>query len=225
VNRFVSRSFWLFAILLLPLITSSICLSSEPDASPPVGIDRCQVLRMQPTGMLVACGMKLRSLLLTIEDVSRTIRYTPDGLFHFNCPIEVMCAHQPRIDGWLIQKEAWEGSAKDETAIAEILKLQPAIRGPVPRPDDLINALPQSACGAFPIDIAGMSGFAACYHRGDKGPATITLIVSGLELGFAILFSQSNTDLQSLREKVLHLARLFKIERAEGDIQLRKWIK
>jgi hypothetical protein len=225
VDRFARRSFWFFAILHLALLSWPIKLAAEVDANGSVGFDGCQVFRMQPTGMLAMCGMKLRALLLTLEDVSRTIRYTPDGLFHFNCPIEAMCDHQPRIDGWLIYKEPWHRSAQDETAIAESLKLQPAVRGPVSRTDDLLPESPKSACGTFPTEIAGMSGLAACYDGGDKGPATIAVIVSGVELGFAILFRQSNTDLQTLREKVIGLAPRFKLERAEGDIQLLKWIK
>ena len=67
-----------------------------------------------------------------------------------------------------------------------------------------------------------MTGRAACYK--DETSATIAVITSGHELGFAILFRQSDSDWKDLLEKVKDFAPRFKIERSEGDIELIKWL-
>jgi hypothetical protein len=230
VNCFVIGSAGIIAMLPLTLLSLLEPLGANTDQN--AGVDRqiCTIVRMQPTGMLMNCGAQVRSLQLTMEDISRTVRFTPDGLFHFNCPIDMMCDRQPRIDGWMILKEVWESSNRDEDAIVKMLRLPPAVRGPGYRgPGYGAAGIPaesqKSVCGTFPINIAGMNGRAACYEGADTSPAVIAVIASGPQLGFAILFSQFDSNWKTLRDRVIELAPRFKLERAAGDIKLMKWLR
>mgnify|MGYP007135454951 CR=1 FL=1 len=116
-------------------------------------------------------------------------------------------------------------SRKDEDAIYETLRLPPAVKGPEPRLEELLPQSPKSACGTFELSIAGMDGLGACYNSGNTSSSVIAVIISGPELGFAILFSQSTANWQSLKDKVIDLAPSFKLERAEGDAKLMQWIR
>jgi hypothetical protein len=225
MDRFAVRRSRIFAVLALTLFRPCGSFGAETDQSARVGHESCTVVRMQPTGMLMGCGTRMRSLRLTMQDSSRTTRFTPDGLFHFYCPLDVMCDGRPRIDGWIILKEVWQKSSQDADAIIEMLRLPPAVRGPDSRPAELLPKTAKSACGTFSINIAGLDGRAACYDSSDKNSVIIAVIASGPELGFAILFSQINADWQTLRDKVINLAPRLKLERAEGDIELMKWLR
>ena len=223
MRKFVIRCVWLSMTLAFICLGTCTVLRAATDEPISLQHESCKVVRMQPTGMLLSCGMRVLSLELTMDNLSRTVRFTSDGLFHFGCPIEQMCNDQPRIAGWMILKEAWQMSRQDEDAIYQMLLLPPAVKGPQPRLEESLPKSAKSLCGTFKIDVAGMDGRAACYD-GDNNATVIAVIASGEELGFAFLFSQNDTNWESLRDRVIKLAASFNIERAEGDIQLMKWI-
>lgn len=209
------------------VVIAALALSTEmarpaADQTGPVVSETCRVVRMQPAGMLMACPPRLRSIWLTMDALNRVLRFTPDGVFHFTCPIKEICGQQPDIYGWIIIKENWESSAQDGSAIAEILQQPPAVKGPSDRPADSIPKSLDSVCGTFRLVIAGMAGRGGCYK--DETSATIAVISSGSEFGLAILFRQSDTDWEKLLEKVEEFAPRFKLERSDGDIELIKWL-
>lgn len=209
-------------VAVAALAISTEMAKPATDQSGPVASENCVIVRMQPAGMLMTCPPRLRSIWLTMNALNRTLRFTPDGVFHFACPIKEMCSQQPDIYGWIITKENWRSSSQDASAIAETLQQQPAVRGPSDRPADSLPKSLDSVCGTFLLDIAGMSGRGACYK--DETSATIAVIASARELGFAILFRQSDPDWESLLEKVKDFAPRFRLERSDGDIELMKWI-
>jgi hypothetical protein len=225
VNCFARGSASVVMAIALACLRPYGSLAVESDQDAIIEHSACTVLRMQPTGMLMGCGLRVLSLLLVMDDVSRQVRFTEDGAFHFICPIEQMCEGQPRIDGWIILKEAWQNSTQDEAAMKRVLQLPPAVRGPDTKPSEFSPESPNSVCGTFAITIAEMNGRGACYASDDNGSATVATIVSGPELGFAILFSQSTTNWQALQKRALDLAHSFKLERAEGDGKLLQWIR
>lgn len=196
---------------------------AEPEQSAKID-SNCRLIRMQPNGLLLACDQRMVSLQLKLDNVSRATRFTPDGLFHFDCPIEQMCADQPRIDGWMILQKAWLTSRQDEAAIYDALRLPPVVKGPENSSEEPLPASSQSACGTFPIYLGGLPGVGACYEGSDES-ATIAIIAAAPEIGFAILFHQNSGGWQALRDSALKLSTSFKLQRAEGDIQLMQWMR
>ena len=209
-------------VAMATLAISTDMATPTTDQSGPVASDTCRIVRMQPAGMLMTCPPRLRSIWLTMDALNRTLRFTPDGVFHFTSPIMEMCSQQPDIYGWIITKENWQSSSQDGSAIAEILQQPPAVRGPNDRAANAIPKSLDSVCGTFLLDVAGMSGRGACYK--DETSATIAVIASARELGFAILFRQSDPDWESLLGKVKDVVPRFKLERSDGDIELMKWL-
>lgn len=222
MREILVRCLWASASLVFTCLVLNGALRAEQDAPVSLQQDRCRVERMKPTGMLLSCGTHLLSLNLTMDDISRKVYFSSDGLFHFDCPIEEMCKDQPHIAGWMILKEAWQMSRQDEEAIYQMLMLPPAVKGPQPRTEDLLPKVANSTCGTFKINVANMDGRAACYDEANT--TVIAVVASGEAFGFALLFSQNNIDLGSLRDRVNRLAPTFRIERAQGDINLMQWI-
>lgn len=219
------RGGWFALVICVTMFGSSSVAFAVAESGLASG-EACTVLRMQPLGMLMGCGTRVRALWLKLEDVSRVARFTPDGSFHFRCAIEVMCSHGLEIDGWIISREDWQQSKQDADAIVELLHKPPAVRQPgAPAPATPIASGTKSNCGTFSIQLAGMEGRAACYDSGGPGGSTVAVVVAGVELGFAILFHQNGDEPRDLREEVTSLASRFRLERSEGDVGLLKWLR
>jgi hypothetical protein len=221
----IRRSAWLAFVMCVTMFGSSACAFAATE-DVPVSDEACTVLRMQPLGMLMGCGTRIRSLWLKFEDMSRLARFTPDGVFHFRCAIEVMCSQGLQIDGWIISKEDWQASKQDADAIVELLHKPPAVRQQgAPAPVVPIASGATSSCGTFTIQLAGMEGRAACYDLRGTAGSTVAVVVAGTELGFVILFRWSGEDSRDLRQEVVSMASRFRLERAEGDVELLKWLR
>ena len=143
-------------VAMATLAISTDMATPTTDQSGPVASDTCRIVRMQPAGMLMTCPPRLRSIWLTMDALNRTLRFTPDGVFHFTSPIMEMCSQQPDIYGWIITKENWQSSSQDGSAIAEILQQPPAVRGPNDRAANAIPKSLDSVCGTFLLDVAGI---------------------------------------------------------------------
>lgn len=218
------RTTSLWASVTFATIFGSFVFAAPQDGSPPV--EGCTVLRMQPLGMLMGCGQRVRALWLKLDDVSRVVRFTPDGVFHFRCAIEPMCSQAVQVDGWIIVGKDWQESKQDADAIVELLQKPPAVRlpGTPARPAQIApGAKPD--CDIFPIELAGMQGRGACYNSPGAEGNTVAVVVTGPELGFALLFRQSSGDSRNLRDEAMKLASRFRLERSEGDIELVKWLR
>jgi len=219
------RGRWL-ALVIYAMMLSSTAAATATTGDKPTSAEACTVLRIQPLGMLVNCGARLRALWLKFEGMSRVARVTSDGSFHFRCVLEVMCTNTVQIDGWMISREDWQESNQDADAIVALLHKTPAVRQPgAPAPAVPIAVGAKSDCGTFSIQLAGMEGRAACYDSGGSEGSTVAVVVAGAELGFAILFHRSSGDSRDLREEVVSLASRFRLERSEGDVELLKWMR
>src|SRR5882724_6503690 len=137
------RGRWL-ALVIYAMMLSSTAAATATTGDKPTSAEACTVLRIQPLGMLVNCGARLRALWLKFEGMSRVARVTSDGSFHFRCVLEVMCTNTVQIDGWMISREDWQESNQDADAIVALLHKTPAVRQPgAPAP-----AVPIAAVGA-----------------------------------------------------------------------------
>jgi len=206
------------------LIAVALLVSLVPNPTSAESGDACELASTHPAGVLLRCGLQLKSLVLAYEDVRRQRRHDPQGVFHFVCPIEEMCDGQPRISGWMIDHTKWRRSERGDAAIFELLRQPPIILRGAARPVDVASDPLKSICGVFDLELAGLSGQGVCYDFGESQSTTIVTVVSNDEIGFVLLFNQRNAELTAFRETVDALLPRFKLERASGDAYLLRWM-
>src|SRR5262245_28748887 len=180
----------------------------------------CSVLRVHPAGLLLNCGRVIKSIVLEFDGMRRQMRNDMNGVLHFVCPIEQMCATEPRVSGWMIDHARWWNTTHDEASIFELLGRPPVILGGMARPLESAGERPTSACGVLELEIAGLPAKAVCYDFPERKSATVVAVASDAEIGFLLLFNQQDIDAAGLREKFQDIALRFKIERASGDANL-----
>jgi hypothetical protein len=212
-NRAVVRA--LLLIVALGIAGTAVSAQSSPAA--PSTMQKCRGVSGRANGFVEQCGDKLRAWSLTLVDLKRKVENDIHGRFFFNCPIEFMCQDEPFIVGRLVDREAWQVSAKDERAIYEQangLKYPMSPQPPMPPP----------ACAPFDVSVAETAGRAVCFDQaGQKG--WVLVIAADDRAAFLLSFSQRNLSGNVLKEKVLELLPRFKIERATGDAALLKWLR
>ncbi len=180
----------------------------------------CHLVRAHPAGMLQKCGDRLRSLTLVLNDVRRRPSLDARGAFVFACPMAMMCADEPGIMGWMIKREDWAGSGRDETAIHDVLNKAPNAVA------SMLGARerPASACGLLDMDLAGLPGRAVCYDFDKTRSSAIVAVAANDDIGFIFVFYAPQMTWQALREKVETIRPRLALERAQGDAELLKWM-
>jgi hypothetical protein len=193
-------------------------------AMPAYAQDRCDVARLSPMGILENCHAYIRSRVLEMEDVRRILTVEPSGVFFFACPLENLCGDDPQVSGWIVNGKRWQPTAQDEQTIFGIFQAIPGQRG-FARNNPLSIAQPESLCGLFDVTIASLSGRGVCYRSDDQNASAVVVVVSDATLGFILVFHQQGVDGSALKEKVLALLPRFKIQIANGDIGIARWVR
>jgi hypothetical protein len=189
-------------------------------------VQKCRVVSAYGASFLEECGEQLNSFSLSLSESKQShIERDLHGRFTFSCPIELMCANEPFIGGFFIAAESWQKGSKDERAIYQVLQRVPLMAvswskrgGPPPE-------MPATACPLFEVSVAGMAGRAVCFNDLQAKAASVVVVAADDHVGFLLSFYQHNQSANELRDKVLELMPRFKIERATGDVGLRRWMK
>lgn len=211
-----------FAALTMLTVGAHAQSAQEPPERQP----GCSVLGLRPDAVLQQCGDKVRSVSLSMKDISRVVSLDgASGAMVFVCPVQQLCGGEPSISGWLIDPRRWTRSPRDEDALFGLLLTPPAViarRGRNPWSD---QPHPKASCEMFDIQIAGLSGRAVCYIAEDQKSAGLFAVVANEEVGFVMAFRGEDPDTQALREKVLTVLPKFQIEVATGDYGLLRWMR
>ena len=205
------------ALAGLSLVPGSISIPARAQ-------ERCTVARLNPLGILEHCDNQLRSRILEMEDLRRILTVEQNGVFYFACPLENLCGDDPQISGWIVNGRRWQPSPQDEQTIFGIFQAIPAARG-FARNNPLSIAQPESRCGLFDVTLAGLPGRGVCYRSNDESASAVVVVVSDATLGYILVFHQQDVDGSVLKEKVLALLPRFRIQVANGDIGMARWLR
>ncbi len=181
--------------------------------------EACSPVSTSGAGLLVECGKQLYSFNLSLPEsklgssnIKREVVRDLHGRFAFVCPIEPMCANEPIVGGTFVTPSKWLSSSRDEQAIFEILRN-------MPWPGVSSLPIPSASCPVFDVWIGGMNGRAVCFDE------SVVLVAADDRVGFLLYFSQRDRSATVLKGKVLEMLPRFEIERATGEIGLKRWLR
>jgi hypothetical protein len=174
----------------------------------------CHRLRSYGGSFLEQCGDQLRSFTLSYDDYKRTPGNDLHSRFYFACEIELMCLNDPEISGRFVDPKEWRQSTQDDRTLFDLLS--PNIEGGQ-------REAPRSVCGIFGVEVGGMAGSAICYQTSEA--SGIAIVATAADVGFVLYFQQRNLGWAALRDKVLRMLPMFKVERASGDAALLRWMR
>ncbi len=201
-------------------VFAALVVCSGPPAA--VAQDACVVLRVRPGSVLEHCGDHLQALTIRMDDIRRQPGVDPSGTFSFTCPIGPLCADEPQITGWMVERHRWTDSGRDEAAIFDIFRRPPGAAagwiGEMPEQ-------PDSECGIFDASVAGLPGRAVCYRVESTKANAIVVAAANDEVGCLLVFHRQEGDMQTLREKVLTILPRFRMDVDKGDVGLMKWLR
>ena len=207
---------WAVAVIvcLISVALSSNSLAQDGACSPVVSSN---------AGFLVECGNQLHSYVLTLSEsklslpsVKRDVAQDFHGRFSFFCPVEPMCSNEPTVGGFFVAPALWLSSPKDEKAIFSVLRDMPWPGGNPP-------PAPSASCPVFDVSIGGMKGRAVCAVEGPN--EGIVVVAADDRIGFLLYFSQFDKTAGVLKDRVLEMLPRFEIERATGEVGLKRWLR
>lgn len=183
----------------------------------------CSPLSSSSAGFLVECESKLYSYVLRLSEsklalpsIKREVAQDLHGRFSFFCPVEPMCSNEPTVGGFFVAPAEWLSSSKDEKAIFGVLRNMSWPGGNPP-------PIPSASCPVFDVSIGGMNGRAVCSVEGSK--EGIVVVAADDRIGFLLYFSQFDKTAGALKDKVLEMLPRFEIERATGEVGLKRWLR
>jgi hypothetical protein len=216
----------LVVAVIISLISAAI--PSNVSAQQPA----CRLVSGAGASFLEECGDQLNSFTLSLSEIKlglsaikRQSESDLHGRFYFSCPVEPMCENEPTIGGFFISPAGWLASSKDEQAIYHVLQGIPLMAiswsssgGPPP-------SMPSPACSVFDVSIGGMTGRGVCFDDVNAKSGAVFIVAGDDRVGFLLSFYQRDKPASALRDKVLELLPRFEIERATGDLGLKKWLR
>lgn len=179
----------------------------------------CIPVTASGAGFLVECGKQLYSFNLSLSEpklslsgIKREAGLDLHGRFAFSCPVAPMCANEPVVGGSFIAPAGWLSSSRDEEAIFRVLRN-------MPWPGISSLPVPSASCPVFDVLIGGMNGRAVCFDE------NVVVVAADDRVGFLLYFSQRDKPATVLKNKVLEMLPLFEIERATGEVGLKRWLR
>jgi hypothetical protein len=179
----------------------------------------CNPVTASGAGFLVECGKQLYSFNLSLSEaklgisgIKREVGLDLHGRFAFACPVEPMCANEPAVGGSYIAPAGWLSSSRDEQTIFQVLRN-------MPWPGVSSLPIPSASCPAFDVSIGGMNGRAVCFDE------SVVIVAADDRVGFLLYFSQRDKPAAVLKNKVLEMLPRFEIERATGEVGLKRWLR
>ena len=200
------------------------CLISVASFSKAVAQDStCSPVIVSGAGLLQECGKQLYSFNLSLSEaklgvsgVKREAGSDMHGRFGFSCTVEPMCANEPKVGGFFVDSAEWLSSPKDERAIFQVLQNMPWPGGSPP-------PIPAVSCPVFDVSIGGLDGRAVCISEGKD--STVVIVAAEDRVGFLLHFYQADTPASVLKERVLEMLPRFGVERATGEVGLKRWLR
>jgi hypothetical protein len=186
-------------------------------------IEACRIVSTQGAALLKHCGERLLSFALSIDDLRRTVVNGEYGKFDFECSIQGMCKNEPEINGWFIDHKGWLRSAKDESAVFDVLRMPPVMA--IASRAGTAPPQPKSACGVLDVSLDGIAGRAVCYQLPETRSTSIVVVAADEQVGFILVFQERGQDWAALRDKALQTLPKFEVERAYGNGALLRWMK
>ena len=207
--------------VLISVAAFSKALAQDPD---------CRLVMASGAGFVVECGKQLYSYNLSLSQSSgtrREVRRDIHGRFTFLCPadpkcrtllceVESNCENEPTVGGSFVAPAEWLSSSKDEQAILQVFRNMPWPGGDRP-------PTPSASCPVFDVSVGGLNGRAVCFSEG-KG-STVLVVAANDNVGFLLWFAQDDKPAPVLKSKMLEMLPRFEIERATGEIGLKRWIR
>ena len=199
------------------------CLISAASFSKAFAEDStCTPVMASGAGLLQECGKQLYSFNLSLLEaklgasgIKREAGSDFHGRFSFLCAVEPMCANEPTVGGFFVAPAGWLSSSKDEQAIFQVLRN-------IPWPGGSPPPIPSATCPVFDVSIGGLDGRAVCFGEGKV--STVLIVAAEDRFGFLLHFSQADEPAAVLKERVLEMLPRFQIERATGEVGLKKWL-
>src|SRR5262249_14491491 len=148
------------------------CLIAVALSSKAVAQDTaCRLAAASGAGFVQECGKQLYSFNLSLSEsklgasgIKREAKLDEHGRFSFPCPIEPMCANEPRVGGFFVAPAGWLNSSKDEYAVVQVSLL--SMPWGMPNTDGNHSPLPSVTCPVFDVSIGGLNGRAVCLSEG-----------------------------------------------------------
>jgi hypothetical protein len=201
------------------LLASCTVFCSTPVAAQDDSQEACRIIRSDGgTRYLERCGNRFRYIGLSFDDIrGRLEPFGRHAQFYFRCPIKPMCANQPEIFGWFIDRAWWARSGQGEDAVFAALRQMPtgAISWGFPG-----GKPPQSQCGTMDVQVAGVPGRGVCNFHGNWGQ--IIIVGAGDAFAFVLTFTQERVEYSTLLEKTREMLPKFQIEMLLDEAVLRK---
>ena len=183
----------------------------------------CSPVMASGAGRLQECGKQLYSFNLSLLEpklglsgIKREAGRDLHGRFSFSCTVEPMCANEPTVGGFFVDPAGWLSSSKDERAIFQVLQNMPWPGGSPP-------PIPTASCPVFDVSIGGLDGRAVCISEGKD--STVLIVAAEDRVGFLLHIYQADTPASVLKERVLEMLPRFEIERATGEVGLKRWLR
>jgi hypothetical protein len=181
----------------------------------------CRVIRSDGgTRYLERCGNRFRYVGLSFDDIrGRLEPFGRHSQFRFRCPLKPMCAGQPDILGWFIDRAWWARSDRGEDAVFAATGRMPvdALSWGTPGP---AASAPKSQCGTFDVQVGSVPARGVCllFTTGSR------IIVAGGndDLAFVLIFSQEGVDDRALLLNVREMLPRFQVEKLLDEAVLRK---
>ena len=179
----------------------------------------CSPVTASGAGFVMECGKQLYSFNLSLSEsklslsgIKREVVSDLHGRFAFGCPVEPMCANEPAVGGSFIAPAGWLSTSRDEQAIFQVLRN-------MPWPGVSSLPTPSASCPVFDVSIGGMNGRAVCLDE------SVVIVAADDRVGFLLYFSQRDKSADVLKNKVLEMLPRFEIERATGEVGLKRWLR
>jgi hypothetical protein len=180
----------------------------------------CQIIRGDGTSYLERCGNRFRYVGLSLDDLrGRLEPIGRHGQFYFRCLIKPMCANQPAISGWFIDRAWWARSGRGEDAVFAAVRLMPINALSWGMPGRPANP-PKSQCGLLDFQVAGVPARGVChlYATGSQ----IIIVGGDDDFAFVLIFTQEGLEFSALLEKAREMLPKFQIEKLWDEAVLRK---
>jgi hypothetical protein len=188
--------------------------------------DACRIIRSDGgTRYLERCGNRFRYIGASFDDSrGRLEPFGRHAQFYFRCMINPIvrdgmrvCASEPRIFGWFIDRTWWARSSRGEDAVFAALRQMPsgAISWGFPG-----GKPPQSQCGTLDVQVAGVPGRGVCDLHGTG--SRIVIVGGDNDFAFVLTFTQEGSDYTTLLERVRAMLPKFQIEKLLDEAVLRK---
>jgi hypothetical protein len=212
-----------YALLASCTVFSSALVAAPADSQE---TDPCRIIRGDGgTRYLERCGNRFRYIGVSFDDSrGRLEPFGRHAQFYFRCTINPIvrhgmrvCASEPRIFGWFIDRTWWARSGQGEDAVFAALRQMPsgAISWGFPG-----GKPPQSQCGTLDVQVAGVPGRGVCDLHGTG--SRIVIVRGDNDFAFVLTFTQDGIDYTTLLGKVREMLLRFQIEKLFDEAVLRK---